>query len=400
MDAAVGSGFLRLGASGAATAAGGVLGARRGPRRAAAGRRRRATTSASWPSAPWPKGRAAFYRKALATPGLFDAGERRRLTQARDAKREHYQRLNAALGADAVGSGDFEVDLPKTRVRHPRPRPRAGRRASRSCSSASTSTAPASRPTRARACCSAACSTVDGQLLAWLRAMAGKAVGRRPADPADHRAGRRRPRQAHHRSRLARRTLTMRRTTLATVLAVVAGPRRCRAGGRAGAHRLRRRLAEQRLPGDRQGARRTTSAAPTRCSCRSSAARPPTCSRRPARRRRRRCSARACARARSRSRQRARAARCRTPTRATCARSTRCAPAGASSSIGTAGVPIGDYTRQLLRRMRLSSILSSNTVSQRDQRRPASPRKVALGLGRRRLRLLHRRAGGDGPHER
>lgn len=37
---------------------------------------------------------------------------------------------------------------------------------------------------------------------------------------------------------------------------------------------------------------------------------------------------------------------------------------GRKLSIGTAGVPIGAYTRQLLRRMRLSSILSSNTVSQ------------------------------------
>jgi molybdate transport system substrate-binding protein len=37
---------------------------------------------------------------------------------------------------------------------------------------------------------------------------------------------------------------------------------------------------------------------------------------------------------------------------------------GRRLSIGTSGVPIGAYTRQLLRRMRLSSILSSNTVSQ------------------------------------
>jgi len=37
---------------------------------------------------------------------------------------------------------------------------------------------------------------------------------------------------------------------------------------------------------------------------------------------------------------------------------------GRRVSIGTAGVPIGAYTRQLLERMRLSSILSSNTVSQ------------------------------------
>ena len=37
---------------------------------------------------------------------------------------------------------------------------------------------------------------------------------------------------------------------------------------------------------------------------------------------------------------------------------------GRRLSIGTAGVPIGAYTRQLLKRMRLSSILSSNRVSQ------------------------------------
>lgn len=36
---------------------------------------------------------------------------------------------------------------------------------------------------------------------------------------------------------------------------------------------------------------------------------------------------------------------------------------GRRLAIGTAGVPIGDYTRKLLRRMRLSSILSSNTLS-------------------------------------
>ena len=37
---------------------------------------------------------------------------------------------------------------------------------------------------------------------------------------------------------------------------------------------------------------------------------------------------------------------------------------GRKLSIGNSGVPIGAYTRQLLKRMRLSSILSSNTVSQ------------------------------------
>ncbi|HEY3185996.1 MAG TPA: molybdate ABC transporter substrate-binding protein, partial [Solirubrobacteraceae bacterium] len=37
---------------------------------------------------------------------------------------------------------------------------------------------------------------------------------------------------------------------------------------------------------------------------------------------------------------------------------------GMKLSIGNAAVPIGDYTRRLLRRLRLSSVLQSNTVSQ------------------------------------
>ena len=51
----------------------------------------------------------AFYKRALKTPDLFDAAERRRLTVARAAKRDHVNRLNAALGADAVGAADYEV---------------------------------------------------------------------------------------------------------------------------------------------------------------------------------------------------------------------------------------------------------------------------------------------------
>jgi hypothetical protein len=107
-------GFLVLGASGAATAAGGVLGAG-------------VALGAPPPAAPQGddlgflafgavgEGAArAFYKQALATAGLFDAGERRHLAQARRAKRDHLMKLNAAMGADAVGSGDFAFDLPKT----------------------------------------------------------------------------------------------------------------------------------------------------------------------------------------------------------------------------------------------------------------------------------------------
>jgi molybdate transport system substrate-binding protein len=51
---------------------------------------------------------------------------------------------------------------------------------------------------------------------------------------------------------------------------------------------------------------------------------------------------------------------------------------GRKLSIGTAGVPIGAYTRSLLRRVRLSSILSSNTVSQQTNVGQVSS-QVALG---------------------
>jgi len=51
---------------------------------------------------------------------------------------------------------------------------------------------------------------------------------------------------------------------------------------------------------------------------------------------------------------------------------------GRRISIGQAGVPIGGYTRQLLKRMRLSSILSSNRVSQQSNVGQVSS-QVALG---------------------
>lgn len=47
-------------------------------------------------------------------------------------------------------------------------------------------------------------------------------------------------------------------------------------------------------------------------------------------------------------------------------------------AIGAPGVPIGDYTRLLLSRLRLSSVLSSNTVSQEKDVASVSA-KVALG---------------------
>ncbi|MDP9345742.1 MAG: molybdate ABC transporter substrate-binding protein [Actinomycetota bacterium] len=51
---------------------------------------------------------------------------------------------------------------------------------------------------------------------------------------------------------------------------------------------------------------------------------------------------------------------------------------GRRLSIGTPGVPIGDYTRLLLRRLRLSSVLQDNTVSQEPDVASITA-KVALG---------------------
>jgi Ferritin-like domain len=55
-----------------------------------------------------------FYRTALKTPGLFNAAERRSLDAARVAKRTHIAKINAVLGEDAVSSGDFAFELPKS----------------------------------------------------------------------------------------------------------------------------------------------------------------------------------------------------------------------------------------------------------------------------------------------
>jgi hypothetical protein len=106
--------FLRLGASGVAAAAGGALGAG-------------AAFAAPPPATPQgddegflafgvvaERTALAFYKKALTTPKLFSAADRRRLTQARAAKRDHVNRINAVLGADAVGAKDYAVDFPKS----------------------------------------------------------------------------------------------------------------------------------------------------------------------------------------------------------------------------------------------------------------------------------------------
>lgn len=55
----------------------------------------------------------AYYRRALATPDVFDRAQRRRLVMAHRETLEHVTRLNRALGDDAVAHDDFEVAFPK-----------------------------------------------------------------------------------------------------------------------------------------------------------------------------------------------------------------------------------------------------------------------------------------------
>jgi hypothetical protein len=169
-------GFLALGASGVATAAAGAL----GPAAALAA-----------PQPPAPEGddlgflafgsvgegaSRAFYRQALATARLFDAGERRRLTQALKAKREHIIRLSTAMGPDAVGPGDFEVDLPKSSFATRDKALALGAGLEELLvgvyvTGAGYAADPGTRLLIARLL------TVDGQLLGSLHAMAGKPVG-------------------------------------------------------------------------------------------------------------------------------------------------------------------------------------------------------------------------------
>ena len=168
--------LLALGASGVATAAAGAL----GPGAALAA-----------PQPPAPQGddlgflafgavaegaTRAFYHEALATPGLFDASERRRLTQAGKAKREHVIRLAAAMGPDAVGGGDFETDLPKSSFATRAKALVLGERLEELLvgvylNGAGYAADPGTRLLIGRLL------TSDAQLLGSLRAMSGKAIG-------------------------------------------------------------------------------------------------------------------------------------------------------------------------------------------------------------------------------
>jgi hypothetical protein len=180
--------FLRLGAAGVTTAAGGLL----------------VGGAAAAPAPATPQGddvgfltfgvvaertALAFYRKTLTTPKLFDAAERRRLKQARTAKREHVMRINAALGAEAVGAADYQVDFPKGAFASRDGALALGERLEGLLvgvyiNGAGYAADPGTRLLIARML------TVDGQILGTLRAMAGRpAAGGLPPALTTEQAG-------------------------------------------------------------------------------------------------------------------------------------------------------------------------------------------------------------------
>ena len=249
-------GFFRLGATGVATAAGGDARRRRGARCAAAGhaagRRRRL---------PDLRGRGRAHRAGLLPAGADDARALRR--RRAPAPGAGARRPSASTSAGSTrrsartpsAPGDYEVDFPKSAFATPRPAPW------RSASSlekllvgvyvngAGYAADPGTRLLVARLL------TVDGQLLgsAARDDRQGRSADGLP-NPLEHRAGGRRPRQAHHRSRLAGRSAdhashdARRRPRV--------GRRAAGAGRGAGAQRLRRHVADQRLPGASTRARR------------------------------------------------------------------------------------------------------------------------------------------------
>ena len=97
--------------------------------------------------------------------------------------------------------------------------------------------------------------------------------------------------------------------------------------------------------------------------------------------------------------QRARAARAEREPRPACARSTACAPAAAGSRSARAGVPIGDYTRRVLRAPPADADPAHQHGQQRAERLGHRVEGRAR-LRRRRLRLRHRRTRRGRPRER
>src|SRR3954452_17569761 len=174
--------FLRLGAAGAAAAVGaGVLA---GPAAAAL-------------PVPKPQGddvgylsfgavaeltSLAWYRRALRVRG-FSAGERRRLTAAAGAKRAHIQRINTALGADALQPGDFAANFPASSLVSRGRAIGVGREVEDLLVGVYLNGAAFARDSATRLLI-ARLLAYDAQQLAWLRGLTGGLAGAGLASPA------------------------------------------------------------------------------------------------------------------------------------------------------------------------------------------------------------------------
>ncbi len=124
----------------------------------------------------------AWYRRALRVSG-FSAGERRRLTAAASAKREHIARINTALGADALQPGDFAANFPASSLASRDRALAVGRELEDLLVGVYLNGAAFARDSATRLLLGRLL-TYDAQQLAWMRGLTGGVPGAGLANPA------------------------------------------------------------------------------------------------------------------------------------------------------------------------------------------------------------------------
>ena len=124
----------------------------------------------------------AWYRRALRVRG-FSAGERRRLTAAATAKREHIARINTALGADALQPGDFAANFAPSTVASRDRAIAVGRELEDLLVGVYLNGAAFARDSATRLLLGRLL-TYDAQQLAWMRGLTGGVPGAGLASPA------------------------------------------------------------------------------------------------------------------------------------------------------------------------------------------------------------------------
>ena len=124
----------------------------------------------------------AWYRRALRVRG-FSAGERRRLTAAATAKREHIARINTALGADALQPGDFAANFAPSTVASRDRALAVGRELEDLLVGVYLNGAAFARDSATRLLLGRLL-TYDAQQLAWMRGLTGGVPGAGLASPA------------------------------------------------------------------------------------------------------------------------------------------------------------------------------------------------------------------------